>query len=96
MLINLTHDDHSWSEALLSEPVTIFMAARIVVTAQQQRAVVSVKHEENETSEDGIEAGAAASCFDCLCLALGLLTNLIQAAEDAVDIMRETSEFDSW
>ena len=31
--------------------------------------------------------------FDRLCLALGLLTNLVQVNEDAKDLCRETSTF---
>lgn len=37
----------------------------------------------------------SARAFDRLCLALGLLTNLVQVDEDAKDICRETSESSS-
>ena len=45
--------------------------------------------ENEETNEQ------SARVFDRLCLALGLLTNLIQVDEEAKDICRETSEFSS-
>lgn len=91
VLINLTHDDFSWCQALLSELMTISLTVRIVVTSQQQRAAASVRQGDG-IDEDDSENSASGSCLDCLCLALGLLTNLVQAAEDASDTVRETGK----
>ena len=50
-------------------------------------------HGPQDVNEETSELSARA--FDRLCLALGLLTNLVQVDEDAKDICRETSESSS-
>lgn len=67
------------------------MIARIIIMSQQRRTAATVKLEDDTLKDDG-DTYASGSCLDCFCLALGLLTNLVQAAEDAVDIIRETSK----
>ncbi|KAK7062533.1 hypothetical protein VNI00_000021 [Paramarasmius palmivorus] len=55
--------------------------------------VLDLTDSDEEDSKDGIldkQQYSATEALDRLCLALGLLTNLVQVVDDAKDIMRET------
>lgn len=77
VFVNLSHDSETWSGALLDNELTVPMIVRFIVSSHRRM---------NETGsyEDKIHAS------DRLCLALGLLTNLVQADERAKDLIRET------
>lgn len=49
-------------------------------------------HNDAEGEELGVEYEADARVLDRLCLALGLVTNLVQALDDANDLIRKTRE----
>ncbi|KAI0764887.1 hypothetical protein C8Q74DRAFT_1204781 [Fomes fomentarius] len=81
VLINLTHDDSLWSQAVLEDALALPAIMRLVVTAQRQRQMLEKRADTDEADVD--DAEIAAHCLDRMCLALGLLTNLVQATSDA-------------
>ena len=81
VLVNLSHDNETWSGALLSNELTVPMIVRFIVSSHHRIA-------DTEFSEDKIHVS------DRLCLALGLLTNLVQVDERAKDLVRETCTCD--
>lgn len=96
MLINLTHYDLPWCQAVLDDPSSLLTIIRLVVMAQR-RPVEVVK---DSTTEDGSEVANdqedysddAVPSLDRLCLALGLLTNLVQVSHEAKEMTRNTCE----
>jgi len=75
--VNLSHDNETWSSALLGNELTIPMIIRFIVSSHHRIA-------DTRSSEDKIHVS------DRLCLALGLLTNLVQVDERAKGLVRET------
>ncbi len=102
MLINLSHDSVSWCQAITSEPLTFTTLIRLITSAQAQRqrigAEVKIKSEPIEhpsTSDEDVEPrleedDTSAQLLDRLCLALGLLTNLVQGTAQAKQLIGET------
>ena len=89
VMINLTHDDLPWCGAVLSNEYAVLAVVRLIVISQRQRKGATMKA---ESSEDAEEVDVAAPSLDRLCLALGLLTNLVQVCSEAKDRTRETCE----
>ncbi|KAI0360602.1 hypothetical protein OH77DRAFT_1493053 [Trametes cingulata] len=88
VLINLTHDDVPWCEAVLEDSLSMAAIMHLIVMAQRQRRSIEKRLEAEEAEdEDGDDA---ARCLDRMCLALGLLTNLVQATPDAKAIISDT------
>lgn len=81
VLVNLSHDNETWSGALLDNELTIPMVARLIISSHHQ--ISGVKSYEGKIHVS-----------DRLCLALGLLTNLVQVDERAKDLIRETCTFE--
>lgn len=77
VLVNLSHDNETWSGALLGNDLTVPMIFRLIVSSHHRIATT-------RSYEDKIHVS------DRLCLALGLLTNLVQVDERAKDLIRET------
>ncbi|OSD08095.1 hypothetical protein PYCCODRAFT_1358095 [Trametes coccinea BRFM310] len=88
VLINLTHDDPEWCQAIIDEDSSMTTIMQIVVMAHRQRRLLEKQVHADEV--DGDEADAAARWLDRMCLALGLLTNLVQALQDAKAVTAET------
>ena len=107
VLINLSHDSASWCQAITSERLTFTTLIRLITSAQAQRhrigAEVKVKSEsaehpaasDDEDKEPRLEEDdTSAQLLDRLCLALGLLTNLVQGTPQAKQLIGETRTFD--
>ena len=77
VLVNLSHDNEAWSSALLDNELTVPMVVRFIVSSHCRIAGT-------KSYDDKIHIS------DRLCLALGLLTNLVQVDERAKDLIRET------
>ena len=77
VLVNLSHDNETWSGALLNNELTVPMVARFIVSSHH-RITGARSHEDKMHISDR------------LCLALGLLTNLVQMDERAKNLIRET------
>ena len=75
--MNLSHDNETWSGALLDNELTVPMIARFIVTSHH-RIAGAKSHEDKIHVSDG------------LCLTLGLLTNLVQVDDRAKNLIRET------
>ncbi|KAH9968228.1 hypothetical protein BC827DRAFT_1263933 [Russula dissimulans] len=79
VLINISHENPTWCKLLLRQKFTISVISSLIATSL---------HAPYEVIEESGEPGAQA--FDRLCLALGLLTNLVQVDERSKDSCRET------
>ena len=88
MLINLTHEDLPWCRAVLDDDLAMPATMHLIVTAQRERRLLE-KHADAEEG-DSDHAESAARSLDRLCLALGLLTNLVQATPDARHLIGDT------
>lgn len=88
MLVNLSHDNEAWCKTLLQDEYTVPMIIRFIITAHKERysSPNTTKQADYGDEEMRIQA------FDRLCLALGLLTNLVQVDEKAKDLSRETCQ----
>ena len=80
VLVNLSHDNETWSGSLLDNELTVPMVVRFIVSSHYRIAGT-------KSYDDKIHIS------DRLCLALGLLTNLVQVDERAKDLIRETCTF---
>ncbi|TCD68737.1 hypothetical protein EIP91_009883 [Steccherinum ochraceum] len=85
VLINLTHDSVPWSQVVTEDPLAMPTFVRILVTSHRERMALTVKKEEDEMDENDITA----QLLDRLCLALGLITNLIQNDRTAHVALKE-------
>jgi hypothetical protein len=81
VLISVSHENPTWCELLLHQELMIPVISSLIA--------ISLYGARNMTEETG-ERDAQA--FDRLCLALGLLTNLVQVDKNSKDLCRETSE----
>lgn len=81
VLINVSHENPTWCKLLLHQKLMIPAISSLIALS------LHVPQNENEETNE-----RSARAFDRLCLALGLLTNLVQVDEDAKDICRVTSE----
>lgn len=100
--MSLTHDEPGWCIALLDQELGPLHIVRTVIRAHKNmlpqvkrepvEEQVMMKQEDDSVfdfeEEDCIPNVAGALALDRLCLALALLTNLIQGCEDAKDTFR--------
>ncbi|KAI0674378.1 hypothetical protein C8Q78DRAFT_967086 [Trametes maxima] len=80
VLINLTHDDLPWCQAVLDNELSTAAVMHLIVMAQRQRRLIEKRSEADEMGDE--DADDAARCLDRMCLALGLLTNLVQSTPE--------------
>ncbi|KAI0937575.1 hypothetical protein AcV7_003573 [Taiwanofungus camphoratus] len=87
VLINLTHDDLEWCQAVLGEQSSLLVIMRLIVISHRQRAIKCEDEDELQATDIG---DGVASSLDRMCLALGVLTNLVQVSHEAKERTRET------
>jgi hypothetical protein len=80
VLINVSHENPTWCGLLLHQELMIPVISSLIASSLYGARDVT------ETGERDAQA------FDRLCLALGLLTNLVQVDKNCKDLCRETSE----
>ena len=82
VLINISHANPTWSTLLVHQRFMISVISSLIVISPR------APHDAiDEAGEGGVQA------LDRQCLALGLLTNLVQEEESSKHLCRETSEF---
>src|ERR1700721_2710772 len=87
ILISLSHENRHWCEAVLRQELAMPFVMRAIVRSHRQR-IASFGTKANS----GFETDKEAQPLDRLCLALGLLTNLVQSTEVAKEHCREIRE----
>lgn len=94
VLVSLSHENTECCSALLLQPFTMPLILRTILKShnERQQSVSTSKRRKHDQTALQAEDDGDAHILDRLCLALGLLTNLIQMAEDAKDISRETGK----
>ncbi|KAF8956935.1 hypothetical protein BDZ97DRAFT_2079509 [Flammula alnicola] len=105
VLVSLTHGDELWGRKVVHSDYTMGFLMRTIHKCgrelhqsrsqlQQEEDADVKKEDEDEGSlqaQDEVSNGRADThALDTLCLALGLLTNLVQIVEPAKNIVRET------
>ncbi len=78
----------SWCRALLEDDLSMPAIVHLIIMAQRQRRIAEKQVEADEADDD--ELDSAARCLDRLCLALGLLTNLVQATPEGRHVVGNT------
>ncbi|CAL1709185.1 unnamed protein product [Somion occarium] len=89
VLINLTDDNFEWCQKILEDSMAIKAVVRIVMMSHRQHMALAMKKEADELQDEDAEADTAAQLLDRLCLALGLLTNLVQVSDAAKVALRD-------
>lgn len=82
VLINISHSNPTWSTLLVHQRLMIPVISSLIVISP---------HAPHDAIDEAGEGGAQA--LDRQCLALGLLTNLVQEEESSKHLCRETSAF---
>ncbi|KAI0031962.1 hypothetical protein K488DRAFT_86339 [Vararia minispora EC-137] len=89
VLINLSHDNKPWCALLLAEARTVPLMMSLLAE-YDARSVPEAQYRIGDTLDEAAHDHKE-QAFDRLCLGLGLLTNLVQADDRAMDIVRQTS-----
>jgi hypothetical protein len=99
ILVNLTHANELWGRKVVECEYAMNFLLRIIHNANQnmvRRRGDMVKNEEEEEEDLAVARNdksmeqAETCALDTLCLALGLLTNLVQAVKEVKEAVRET------
>ena len=98
VLVNLTHADELWGRKVVQCEYAMNFLLRIIHSASQSMVQgrgnminITVKEEEDmDDRNDSSVERAGIRALDTLCLALGLLTNLVQVVKEAKEVVRET------
>ncbi|KAF9006201.1 hypothetical protein BDQ17DRAFT_1352946 [Cyathus striatus] len=105
VLVSLTHSDEKWGKKVLENEYAIGWVMRIITAAAgmsgrekviKEEHDVKLKKEDRDDEDEKLheahnERGEEyIQTLDRLCLALGLLTNLVQAVSGCTDTLRET------
>jgi hypothetical protein len=96
LLVALTHSFPSWAERFLQSPSGLGSLSRILVicgslgspTFEDEKELLSKEEDEEDTSIKERQ--------DRLCLALAVLTNMVQAVEGAATRLRDFGLFSSF
>lgn len=94
ILVNLTHANELWGRKVVQCEYAMNFLLRIIHNASQNMRrgdLVKIEEEEDLASRnDKRVERLETSALDTLCLALGLLTNLVQAVKEVKEAVRET------
>ncbi|KAJ3514159.1 hypothetical protein NLJ89_g2533 [Agrocybe chaxingu] len=101
VLVSLTHSNKAWSRQVLRCEYTMGLLMRTVHSAgrelhhsrmaiKQENAVKIEPAEDALEETSGVQEHVDSQALDTLCLALGLLTNLVQEIDEAKKVVRET------
>lgn len=90
VFVNLTHGDSNWAQCLITNEFAVGLVVRLIS---------SLSSPEDEENYDVSQQSAASSsspdpqqhAWDRQCLALGLLTNLVQSVPRFKNVLRRTS-----
>jgi hypothetical protein len=91
VLVTLTFDNQDWSQSLIGHELIIPFLMRTIVSSHHKQSE-SLAGTDDIKSRPPPEDSPDLQQFDRFCLALGLLTNLVQGSADAKEQCRETCE----
>ncbi|KAG6879927.1 hypothetical protein C0992_009282, partial [Termitomyces sp. T32_za158] len=103
VLVSLTHSDEAWGRKVVDSECALGFVLRVVAGSRSSGYDVVKKEEESEVGlgngngKGKMKAAEAehgnsertTHALDTLCLALGLLTNLVQVVDGIQDLLRE-------
>lgn len=84
-LLSLTQDDKEWCQSLIVSEMTLLFLVRTIMQSHKQRSLSS-----RAMGVLGTEDEDDPQSLDRMCLALGVLTNLVQALKTAKNLLRKT------
>ncbi|KDR80790.1 hypothetical protein GALMADRAFT_264743 [Galerina marginata CBS 339.88] len=98
VLVSLTHANRPWGRRVVQSEFTMGWLMRLIHKCGQQlhfdkhqvKVEEGIKLEETERHSDEQDGTASSHALDTLCLALGLLTNLVQIVEEAKQVVHDT------
>ena len=101
ILVNLTHANELWGRKVVQCEYAMNFLLRIIHSASQSMVqrrgdmvnVVEEEEEDLDARNDKSVERAETCALDTLCLALGLLTNLVQAVKEVKEAVRKTRMF---
>ena len=101
ILVNLTHANELWGRKVVQCEYAMNFLLRIIHNASQSMVqrrgdmvnIVEEEEEDLDVPNDKSVERAETCALDTLCLALGLLTNLVQAVKEVKEAVRETRMF---
>jgi hypothetical protein len=99
ILVNLTHANELWGRKVVQCEYAMSFLLRIIHNASQSMVerhgdmVIKEEEEDLDVRNDKSVERAETCALDTLCLALGLLTNLVQAVKEVKEAVRETRMF---
>jgi hypothetical protein len=91
VLVTLTLDNQDWSQSLIRHKLIMPFLMRTIVSSHHKQSA-SLASTDDIKSRPPLEDSPDLQQFDRFCLALGLLTNLVQGSADAQEQCRETCE----
>lgn len=102
ILVDLTTKNSEWSHALGSTEL-VCVLIKIIVACRTKIAGNGFKKRSLESLEEGETADEAEKSeeenvvlrFDLLCLALGVLTNMVETVESTKDVLRKSCKSSS-
>ncbi|KAG6901528.1 hypothetical protein C0995_010827 [Termitomyces sp. Mi166 len=101
VLVSLTHSDEVWGRKVIESECALGFVLRAIAGFRANGVDVVKKEEESEVGlsnrkeklkvaeAEGSNTARTTHALDTLCLALGLLTNLVQVVDGTKDLLRE-------
>ncbi|KAI5119384.1 hypothetical protein M0805_001058 [Coniferiporia weirii] len=86
VLINLSNGNSAWCEAVVADPYTLPILLRLIITSLRSIVLPVTKDAEPNDNEDALDHS-----MDLLCLALALLTNLVQERKEVASALQSLS-----
>lgn len=91
VLVNLTHSDSNWAQSVIANDFAVAFIMRLIVTSSPEDEESQPKLEHDDVPPPAASSHHQQNAWDRLCLALGLLTNLVQSVPGFKNVLHRTS-----
>lgn len=89
--MNLTHSDSNWAQSVIANDFAVAFIMRLIVTSSPEDEESQHKLERDDVPPPAASSHHQQNAWDRLCLALGLLTNLVQSVPGFKNVLHRTS-----
>lgn len=90
VLVNLTHSDSNWAQSVIANDFAVAFIMRLIVTSSPEDEESQPKLEHDDVPPPAASSHHQQNAWDRLCLALGLLTNLVQSVPGFKNVLHRT------
>lgn len=90
VLVNLTHSDSNWAQSVIANDFAVAFIMRLIVTSSPEDEESQHKLERDDVPPPAASSHHQQNAWDRLCLALGLLTNLVQSVPGFKNVLHRT------